>query len=199
MRAVLAALALTLAGCFTPNLGEGKVLCGANQACPTGYVCAGDGRCYTSEPDLGAASSDLAGCVRTTCGTNACGVIDDNCGGTVDCGDSNCTTGTTCGGGGTPHVCGCPTQVSCGNHNCGTMPDGCGGSETCGGACPLPQTCGGGNGGMKMANVCGIGMPCMPVKCGGSDCGLISDGCSAVIDCGSCQTGKSCGTDHMCH
>ncbi len=197
MRASLAAIALVASGCFTPNLGEGQVLCGPSGQCPTGYQCAGDGKCYTGDVDLG--NGDLAGCVRSTCGSDACGVISDNCEGTIDCGDP-CTMGTTCGGGGTPHLCGCPTEVSCGVRNCGTIPDGCGGAETCGGACPMGQSCGGGNGGNKMANVCAAGMACMPQVCHvGNDCGLISDGCSAVLDCGNCMPGKSCGADHMCH
>ena len=46
------------------------------------------------------------GCVPTTCaelGDN-CGMVSDGCGGTLDCG--TCSGGQTCGGGGTPNVCG---------------------------------------------------------------------------------------------
>lgn len=200
MRALFAcAFSLLAAGCFTPDLGEGKVLCGTNSTCPPGYSCAVDGRCYSSGRDLGGAAVDFALCMKTGCAAQACGVISDSCGGTIDCGD-NCATGTSCGGGGTPHLCGCPTSVSCGPKNCGTQPDGCGGAETCGGNCPSGQTCGGGNGANHMANVCNSGGACTPKVCMvNKDCGLISDGCSAAIDCGSCQTGKSCGADHMCH
>jgi hypothetical protein len=202
VRASFAGFVLLAAGCFTPNLGEGQVACGESGACPSGYHCAGDGKCYSVEVDLGLAdlsSGDLAGgCARATCGADTCGVIPDNCGSTIDCGDP-CTTGTTCGGGGTAHVCGCPTEVMCGARNCGTMPNGCGGVTTCGGACPTGQSCGGGMGANKMANVCNAGMACMPMMCSGNMCGLISDGCAAVLDCGTCQTGKSCGSDHMCH
>jgi hypothetical protein len=88
----------------------------------------------------------------------------------------------------------------CGNRNCGTMPDGCGGVQTCGGACPSGQSCGGGGGGTKMPNVCASGPACTPIACmAGKDCGLISDGCAAVLDCGACAMGKSCGSDHQCH
>ena len=198
MRAFVA-VTLLAAGCFTPDLGQGQVLCGDNNFCPTGYSCATDGRCYTDGTDLGSAPADFAMCVKATCGAQTCGVIPDNCGGTVDCGD-NCTMGTSCGGGGVPHACGCATSVSCGTKNCGTTPDGCGGVETCGGMCPSGETCGGGSGANHMANVCGAGAACVPKTCMvGKDCGLISDCCSAAIDCGMCQTGKSCGADHMCH
>jgi hypothetical protein len=56
-------------------------------------------------------------CSPTTCaavGAN-CGMIADGCGGTLDCG--TCTLPQTCGGGGTPNVCGCsPTTCLCGNN-----------------------------------------------------------------------------------
>jgi hypothetical protein len=203
VRGLAWALTLLLAGCFTPDLGEGQVLCGANSACPTGYRCALDGRCYSNGHGPGGVDDgggDLAGCVHATCGPQSCGTIGDNCGGTVDCGDNCAATSTTCGGGGTPHECGCPTLLVCGNRNCGTIPNGCGGVETCGGQCPSGQTCGGGNGGNKMPNVCAAGQACTPKVCmQDKDCGLISDGCSAVLNCGACPSNKTCGTDHMCH
>lgn len=210
MRALTAfALSLVAAGCFTPDLGDGAIACGANRACPPRYFCHADNHCYKTpdsggDADLGGETFDFAGgdfaaCVRAICGAQSCGVIPDNCGSTMDCGNL-CSTGRSCGGGGTPHQCGCPTQVSCGNRNCGTIPDGCGGVESCGGTCPSGQTCGGGGGGSKMPNVCASGPACMPKVCQqDKDCGIISDGCSAALDCGMCKSGKSCGTDHMCH
>ncbi len=209
------ALTILLAGCFTPNLGDGAVACGTNDLCPPRYFChPADRHCYLAPAvgggDDGGAAADLAGsfdfagddfasCMKTSCGAESCGVIPDNCGGTVDCGNS-CSMGKSCGGGGTPHECGCATEVSCGTRNCGTIPDGCGGVESCGASCPSGRSCGGGNGGNKMPNVCGAGMACAPKTCtAGKDCGLISDGCSAVLDCGACPTGKSCGSDHQCH
>jgi hypothetical protein len=35
-----------VAGCFTPDLGEGQVACGADGQCPPGYACRTDGHCY---------------------------------------------------------------------------------------------------------------------------------------------------------
>jgi hypothetical protein len=191
-------VALAAAGCFTPDLGEGQLLCGDNSSCPPRYHCAGDGKCYTTDPDLGQPVVGDLGCL-VACAQQSCGVIGDNCGGTLDCGD-NCSTGMSCGGGGTPHVCGCPTEVTCGGKNCGTTPDGCGGVLNCGGTCPTGQTCGGGPGANKKPNVCASGAACTPKVCkANTDCGFISDNCAAVLDCGACTAPKSCGADHLCH
>jgi hypothetical protein len=43
--------------------------------------------------------------MATTCPAGACGAISNGCNGTVNCG--TCTAPQTCGGGGTPNVCGC--------------------------------------------------------------------------------------------
>jgi hypothetical protein len=92
------------------------------------------------------------------------------------------------------------TKVACGARNCGMIVDDCGGVESCGGSCPSNQTCGGGGNGSRKPNVCANGPACMPRQCQqGQDCGLISDGCSAVLDCGACGSGSNCGADHECH
>lgn len=44
---------LLVAGCFTPDLGEGQVACGAGGACPPDYVCHDDGRCWHGPADGG--------------------------------------------------------------------------------------------------------------------------------------------------
>jgi hypothetical protein len=44
-------------GCFTPDLGDGKVACGSDGACPPGYTCRSD-RCWKS---AGGSSDDMAG------------------------------------------------------------------------------------------------------------------------------------------
>lgn len=197
-----AAAALALWSCFPPNLGDGAVACGDNGACPPRYFChAADQRCWKTpdDSDLSEGGDDMAesfdfsgldfaNCTRLiVCDVNQCGVIPDNCGGTLDCG-TNCPMGMTCGGGGILHQCGCTTEQYCNGRNCGTMPNGCGGIVACGTNCPSGQLCGAGG----MANVCGTGT-CTPKTCRpNKDCGLISDGCSATLDCGMCQTGKSC-------
>src|SRR3954468_379252 len=52
-----------VAGCFTPDLGEGQVACGAGGQCPPGYLCRTDGRCYHDGAGDGGAhgGGDLAG------------------------------------------------------------------------------------------------------------------------------------------
>ncbi|HSQ67924.1 MAG TPA: hypothetical protein VLM85_32160 [Polyangiaceae bacterium] len=107
-------------------------------------------------------AATLAGstCTPTTCAAQGknCGTISDGCGGTLSCG--TCTSPQTCGGGGTPNVCGTCTPTSCTaqGKNCGTISDGCGGTLSCG-TCTSPQTCGGGG----VANVCGTGSSAMPL------------------------------------
>lgn len=50
------------------------------------------------------------------------------------------------------------------------------------------QTCGGGG-----YNKCGSG-PCVPLTCeqANATCGMISDGCGHVVECGSCPSGQPC-------
>jgi hypothetical protein len=56
-----------LVGCFPPDLGEGKIICGANGACPGNYQCnPANNRCYTpgypvSAIDMSGAVEDMAG------------------------------------------------------------------------------------------------------------------------------------------
>lgn len=60
MRQVSLAFVL-LAGCFTPDLGEGQVACGVGGQCPPGYACRTDGRCYHDAVTDGGGARDLAG------------------------------------------------------------------------------------------------------------------------------------------
>jgi|HubBroStandDraft_1064217.scaffolds.fasta_scaffold41649_1 hypothetical protein len=145
------------------------------------------GSADTDPPDAGLLDAGSDPCVPiTSCpvGDN-CGAISNSCGGTVPCGKA-CTTPETCGGAGTPNVCGCTPLTACpGGDNCGTVPDGCGSAVSCGGACPIGQTCGGGG----TPNVCG----CTPLTCAtlpnpvpDPTCGTASDGCGKTLDCGVC-------------
>lgn len=162
-------LAVLVASCFTPDLGDGAVACGTDGLCPPDYFChAADQRCYKTPDttdmsavpgaDLGGATGDLANADLAAC-----------------------------------------TKAACGNRNCGMILDGCGATESCGGSCTSPQTCGGGSASTRMPNVCSSGAACSPQGCQNKQCGLISDGCSSVLDCGPCSSSKTCGTDHMCH
>ncbi|MFI5297151.1 MAG: hypothetical protein ACHREM_03555 [Polyangiales bacterium] len=86
--------------------------------------------------------------------------------------------------------------------DCGEIADGCGRLVDCG-VCPTGMVCG-----ANKANVCGTitieaGPPacppglCCPVTCTdlNINCGLAGDGCGAVLDCGTCPVGLTCGGD----
>jgi len=151
----------------------------------------------SSEEAEGPDSGRPEGCSPVACTDLAanCGVVDDGCGGTLDCG--TCASPETCGGGGVEHVCGAScTPIRCedGGQNCGLVPDGCGNFANCG-SCNPPESCGGGG----LENVCGEGQ-CMPATCADKNavCGKIADGCGGVVDCGTCVAPAVCGTDHQC-
>lgn len=150
----------------------------------------------------GVTSADGGTCTPiTTCGPTQCGIIADGCGGTLDCGMGNCTSGQICGGSGTPNVCGkpaCTPITFCpAGMNCGSIADGCGGTVTCGGACTPPQICGGGG----QPNVCGGGSvvadgggTCTPITaCQPNQCGPIANGCGGILNCPDCTGGAVCG------
>ncbi len=145
---------------------------------------------------------DLANCISPdvppTCTPKTCqqlgvqcGPAGDGCGGTLACG--SCSSSQTCGGGGTPSVCGGPscTPTTCvaKNANCGQLGDGCGGTLSCG-TCASGQNCGGGG----APNQCGVAT-CTPKTCGqlGIACGTAGDGCGNLLNCGTCSNGQSCG------
>jgi len=103
-----------------------------------------------------------------------CGTLSDGCGGTVTCGPA-CTAPKTCGGGGTPNVCGCAGAKTCpAGMTCGTAPDGCGGMVACG-TCGAGQTC------ANNACVTGPGADAGP---SGTDAGVGHDGGGVGHDAG---------------
>lgn len=160
------------AGCVPRNCQQAGAECGFAgdgcggmldcNACPPPRVCGGAGpsKCGGGQispdggnpvlPDGGTCSP------RTTCIPDECGPVADGCGGILTC--PGCPTGTTCGGGGAPSMCGAPAcaKKTCNDQsaNCGYAPDGCGGLLDCGGpnACAPPAFCGGGG-----PNRCGAG------------------------------------------
>lgn len=77
--------------------------------------------------DSGAGADASPGCGLITCSSAgaSCGPIGDGCDGTIQCGD--CTGDETCGGGGTPSVCG--NNVPC-TGLCGQQVDCTGGATT---------------------------------------------------------------------
>jgi hypothetical protein len=95
-------------------------------------------------------------CTPRTCADQhlACGPAGDGCGKLIQCGE--CMKPDTCGGSGTPGMCGhtatChPRSCLEQNIDCGPAGDGCGNLLQCG-ECKRPETCGGGG---------------VPGKCGG--------------------------------
>lgn len=127
-------------------------------------ICGGGG---PSKCGAGGAG-DGGACVptKTACAAGDCGPIADGCGGLIDCSPPAwpaCPAGQSCGGGGTPSLCGAPPCVkkTCGTQNCGFIADGCGGSVNCwpaGGSpvCGPGQSCGGAG----VANTCGTPPGC---------------------------------------
>jgi hypothetical protein len=98
---------------------------------------------------------------KVACAATDCGPIADGCGGLLNC-PVACPAGQSCGGGGTPSVCGAPPCVkkTCGTQNCGFIADGCGGSVNCWPAgapiCGPGMSCGGAG----VPNTCGTPAGC---------------------------------------
>lgn len=182
--------------------------------------------CESPETCGGGKSANVCGCTVMDDRTDAelctaagaeCGklIFVDECGDerTLNCGNEEevCVSPTSCGGGGTPNVCGCTALdtiaelcASIGAHcgpalatdSCGVeRPIDCGDPEV---ICAAPETCGGGG----TPNVCG----CTPIAedfCAqrGADCGLIDvvDSCLTPqsVDCGDeadvCEWYETCG------
>jgi hypothetical protein len=164
--------------------------------CPPGTTCGGGGVAN----QCGAPPS--GGCTPLTCANypaNTCGAQSDGCGGlTPDC--NPCTPPATCGGGGTPGVCGTPpsgscTPKTCANYPagiCGQQSDGCGSLTPDCNPCTPPNTCGGGG----VPGQCGNTGNCTPLTCAqqGITCGPASNGCGGTIQsCGMCTPPMTCG------
>jgi hypothetical protein len=130
-------------------------------ACEAG-ICGGGGpsKCGAG----GAGDGGVCVPTKTACAAGDCGPIADGCGGLIDCSPPAwpaCPAGQSCGGGGTPSLCGAPPCVkkTCGTQNCGFIADGCGGSINC---WPGTPVCGPGQscGGAGVANTCGTPPGC---------------------------------------
>jgi hypothetical protein len=146
---------------------------------------------------------DASGCIPQTCSAFAgmCGVQSDGCGGvTPYC--NPCTAPQTCGGGGTPGVCGSPptptcTPMTCSaypTNTCGQQSNGCGGLTVDCHPCTPPATCGGGG----TAGQCGTPpvAGCVPKTCNDypGRCGQQTDGCGGLTaDCKPCTPPQTCG------
>lgn len=220
------------AGKCTSDAIKCQGLCSATSGCLTGkpprpnpqLVCCPGGTCsdYASATCCAAAQvclSDGTCCTKTTCakqGAN-CGSIGDGCGGKIaSCG--TCSGYDTCGGGGTPNVCGC-TKKTCAKDyagQCGDgFDDGCGGtlSCACGSGCCASGTCKPGTttdacgAGGKACRACAANEACDNGACVCPYQTCAASGCCAgandVCDLqGTCCTpqcnGKNCGDPNGC-
>jgi hypothetical protein len=187
-----------LGGRYCGKIGDGcgrSLDCGG---CPTGETCSAviPNVCGKAGP-----------CQPLSCnqaGGKLCGVIGDGCGKSLDCG--GCDGTLTCGGGGTPHVCGGPMPgcmtTGCDVSNgrfCGSIGDSCGGAVDCGQCTASGTSCGG----TGTPGVCGKtpDPTCVPMSCqqpGGNYCGKVGDKCGRTIDCGACPAGQTCGPNNIC-
>jgi hypothetical protein len=182
-------------GRYCNTIGNGckgqKLECGA---CPGDATCSGG----TTMPGIciGGPSCTPITCSPAT-GVQYCGKVGDGCGRELDCG--TCATGQVCNGdlcvpaNCTPLTC----AIAGGGQYCGKIGDGCGGSLDCQG-CSAPQTCG-----AYVPGVCGTPLTsctnrlnCKPM--GGQYCGVVGYNCGSTIDCGACDNGMACRTDHVC-
>jgi hypothetical protein len=192
------------------------IACGSSDS--STFTDGGDGGAGPGDPGGGvfvaedAGGTTPTGCKKLTCDDvkATCGPIGDGCGGVVECGPCDAAKGESCGGGGTPSVCGKPgckpkTCLEIGA-NCGAAVDGCGGILPDCGTCDVAgEFCGGGGG-----NKCGLGVgeadggasdggnTCVPKSCFdlGVNCGPAADGCGGIIaSCGTCNAaaGETCG------
>ncbi|MHB8418325.1 MAG: IgGFc-binding protein [Myxococcales bacterium] len=194
-------------GCVPRSCADAGATCGpVADGCGNLLQC---GSCQAPESCGGAGVSNVCGlsgeadgghllpdggCARLGCAEQkvSCGPAGDGCGGALDCG--GCDAGS-CGGGGTPSVCGSLPNpcvaVTCASLKiaCGFAGDGCGNLLDCGG-CDA-GSCGGGG----VAGQCGSPAPCVARSCSsaGATCGWLDDGCGNLIQCGSCNSPDVCG------
>jgi hypothetical protein len=125
----------------------------------------------------------------------SCGIVPSGCGDMLDCG--SCTAPETCGGGGTPGVCGTgsclPRTCADQGYDCGPAGDGCGGVLDCGSCDPCTPTCGADTlPGHCLATL--VSTNCLPKTCAalGTACGPAADGCGGLLQCGACPSGTTC-------
>ena len=195
---------LTCADYPTPQGLCGPVSDGCGGTLDCGFTCATGQLCGVDAPGkCGTVSCQPMTCESALMGKpqGYCGYVADGCGGGItDCA-AKCSSGDTCGGGGTPDVCGhgaavCvpnKTKADCGT-SCDPISDGCGAILDCL-SCTAPQTCGGGGEPGK----CGAPV-CKPKTCQdvGFDCGSLADGCGGTLTCGA-NAGKCANTSQVCN
>ncbi len=179
------------------KLGCG-VYCGSEETGGNGGTCEDDDDCA---PDF--ECNNLGQCCRATCPVGSCGLIDDGCGGALDCltpcgaggpcdDDNDCSPGLTCTEG---SVC---CKTSCLDTEYGYVSDACGGEVDCGYVCGAGGPCG-------TDRDCAAGLACTEkqvccrTRCPVGVCGMISDLCDASITCDQpCGVGAPCTEPGQC-
>jgi hypothetical protein len=173
----------------------GGIPCVDGVCCASGLVCGGT--CCTSGGQV-CSTETGACCTPTTCEAEGkdCDAISDTCGGTVNCGQ--CAAPQTCGGGGTPNVCGGCAPTTCGDlgFNCGEIADNCGGTQQCG-ECGDNEVC--------FENLCFPLVICQPLGalCDTNNSCCDSECVATALDgqgiCGGCRSvGEVCSFDLQC-
>jgi hypothetical protein len=106
------------------------------------------------------------------------------------CSNPFCPAGATCVELGCSGCC--PITCIQAGASCGVIGDGCGEILHCG-DCPAGETCGG----ATVPNQCGSppDAGCVPVTCRllNVNCGVVSDRCGGIIQCGTCMFPETCG------
>ena len=151
--------------------------------CPTGDVC---------NLETHTCNKALVTCPQLAA---ECGMIKNSCGIHISCGD--CPAGQECDP--DTNTCVACTKVTCQSlgYECGAAWLGCGPSTVtvdCG-ACTGGKIC---NQAFNLCEPACTHKPaadvCAAAKvASGVECGYVTDGCGAVVNCGGCPTGKACG------
>lgn len=104
---------------------------------------AGGGAQSSASTGEGAGGAGGGPCEPKSCADlgKDCGPVDDGCGSPLDCG--SCPVNETCGGDGTPGVCGGCVPKTCESETvyCATIADGCGNMIVCPGLYKLDPVC----------------------------------------------------------
>jgi hypothetical protein len=214
--AMIVVVVMFLAVLGPPPAARG-VTCKADGAsCRTNQACCG-GACINGAPP-GSKPFGVC-CTPTTCSALGaeCGSVSNGCGKTLDCG--SCSAPATCGGDGTPNVCGTSssstTTTSTTTTSTSTTAASCGASDqACETACSVDADC-------PETRYCfnGVCQPrvtdhraclhydeCFSGCCCGvhgfTSCGLLEGVCREQVDCGDfgeqCP-GSPCGEDSQCY
>ncbi|MFL5305825.1 MAG: hypothetical protein ACJ8F1_11460 [Polyangia bacterium] len=208
---IVAALAVSTAGCFDPIFPNGKIACTTNTDCPSGFFCS-DGVCYQRGADGSPPeSTGGAGGGVTATGGHTGGHAGNNAGAAGHAGSSGAagaaghagSGGAATPDGGTTTDGGCQNACASGDQRCGTA-----GLDTCvpvgacltwssDNACPGRQVCQGN------APVAQCKCPAPPGDCTGPGktcvngtvvtCAVDANGCVYASAMTTCASGEPCG------